>query len=1103
MTDSNFKLPPSESIEIAYQVQVQGDPPEATESTATLFKHEVGGEVLETKELVKTGGSTVCFQLSQRTLEESPLWVQFHFSRDDARAPSVDPPPMAFPLGEPEVARITAPADAKPDQQVELRVEGWGARVVDRPGVITFEPQLEPERVPADSKSAVHWRIDGTALDATGESVQHTIPAEAEGTTLQVEAYVAEPPAGEAAQAVAVVVVPRLTISVEGEQPAPQAGAGEESGDAGEGAADGPPPLSLLVGRESTLEAVLEPAVDGTFTWEATAGGDKVSLAPSEDGRTLVVTGGALSEEGEVTLKVTFRSEATGNEWTAERTATVFDGYAVKELYLKTADGSRRSKSYAPPPEEEGAAAQEEEQAPQEGEEPAEDGEGEAQEGEAVDGSGDDTPPEGEEDASGEEADGDDAVGEFVEGEPAEGGEQQSAPEGTDDFHFAPETETVKLFWKIDDKGGLVTGGRLELRDKASDRVLWSRALRDGEWTDGDHESDWNGELDGERATTRVFPDQFVTIEHSPFKLVLILEGSLGGEPVPGKPDTGWTFFEVQAHSIELALGPRRVLSLARDRRLYDTIGSLPAADATEATKLRLVSNLFCTAWSEMSDESHYTTYETAWGDGPNIPIVAKLFFKGADDSKQEAPKALGNVKFMWNWSDRPESTSWIHAGAKPYLDATLDCYKQATLPRGDNCHQDHGGKRGHPTKKVFPAQAGYAPRDTLRSGAFPFKVEVGRRRTWASFSTGWGRGALAGMSGVVFQPSRMAGDSYVVTCYLANEKRPDGSPVLDTTRRATIDAAAIKAATGPLQVWREVHMRQYLKKKSTFTELGVSSFQRYYRQAYLLMVKKWRGGATVMQEADFNDKIHQAFGAQPQWYVLLAEPPTTGGGAVNQYTVGDYAVHFRSYADWKAAVKASPGVAPAGPWTDAQFTAWATPLQLHTSNGYHRKCKDWATDICESLATLYLSTQEGANFFQFQGLHNHASSPGGQDLNGFGMLPGGASGRHKTGFVMCATPSSYAGTGNSLEQTTTHEIGHCMFMPHSADGVGATDPYRQPTFHDSNFDHCTMSYNWGAGERKFCGLCLLRLRGWSRQDRRSGGGGHGLDSSAANNTKT
>lgn len=1114
MTDSNFKLPGTESIEIEYEVQVSGEPPEATESTATLFKHSPGGEVLETKELVKTGGSTVSFALSQRTLEDSPLWVQFHFARDDARVAAVDPAPIAYPLGAPEVARITVPADAKVDQALELKVETWGARVVDQPGTITFEPEMELDRVPADVKSSVRWKVNGTELDTTGETVNYTVLAESEGFELDVVAFVADPTEGEPARARATVAVPILTIVPEGGEPAAADGnaapaddnaAGDNAaadGNAAGGEDDAPPPLSLLVGRDTQLNAVLEPSVPGTYAWEATAGADKVTLTPSEDGKSVVVRGSALSDEAAVTLKVKFTSEATSTEWTGERTATVFDGFAVKELYLKSvADASLRSKSYAPPPAEEEEAEAEAEEA--DAAEPAEDGAGEAQQGEAVTGEGGEDPAEAEEDAAGEEeAEGDEAPGEFAPATETEAAPAAAAPEGTDDFHFAPETETVKLFWKIDDKGALITGGRLELRDKATDRVLWTRALVEGEWTDGDHESDWNGQLDAEDATKRLFPDEFVTIERSPYKLTLILTGELAGEALPGKPDTAWTFFEVHPHSIELALGPRATLSRAKDRVVYDQLGgALPAADATSPKKVRLQSNIFITSLAEMNDETLYTQYDTLWGDGPNIPIVAKLFFKQSDGAKVEAPKALGLVKFMWNWTDRPESTSWIHVGARAFLNATLDCYKSSTLPRGDNCHMDHGGKRGSTTKKVFPNQTGYAAQATLRRSGFPFKVEAGRRRTWAAFSTGWGKGALAGMTGAVFQPSRMAGDSYVVSCYLAHEKRPDGSPVLDTTIRATIDAATIKAETGPFQVWREVHMRQYLKKKSTLTDFSATTFQGYYRQAYVLMVKKWSGGATAMTEADYNAKIAAGFAALPNWYSQMMEPPTAGAGAVNQYTVGTGAVTFRTFAEWKAAVMANPGTAPAGPWTDAQFTTWATGVGMHTANAYHGKCKALAKKIVETAAGLWLHASPGANFFQFLGLHNHENAPGGQSLNGWGMTLAVA-GRTKASFAVCADASAYTGTGNSIEQTTAHEIGHTCFLPHDVNG--ATVPGgAQAAFHDVAFNHCTMSYNWAAGERKFCGLCMLRLRGWSRIDRRGAAGGHGIDNTQANNTKT
>jgi hypothetical protein len=54
--------------------------------------------------------------------------------------------------------------------------------------------------------------------------------------------------------------------------------------------------------------------------------------------------------------------------------------------------------------------------------------------------------------------------------------------------------------------------------------------------------------------------------------------------------------------------------------------------------------------------------------------------------------------------------------------------------------------------------------------------------------------------------------------------------------------------------------------------------------------------------------------------------------------------------------------------------------------------------------------------------------------------------------------------------------------MPHAPDGVSATDPANvpDPTEHDKDDHNCTMSYNFSA-ERRWCGYCHIRLRGWDK----------------------
>ncbi len=115
-------------------------------------------------------------------------------------------------------------------------------------------------------------------------------------------------------------------------------------------------------------------------------------------------------------------------------------------------------------------------------------------------------------------------------------------------------------------------------------------------------------------------------------------------------------------------------------------------------------------------------------------------------------PSVICKVKFLWDWEDVKEDTSALYTEGKEFISLALDYDKNATQPKGDNCHKDRGGKRGDTAKFVFPAQGGYGPEPALRADTFPFKVTCCKTRVWSSYSESWREGALMGQSGVMFQ---------------------------------------------------------------------------------------------------------------------------------------------------------------------------------------------------------------------------------------------------------------------------------------------------------------------------------------------------------------
>lgn len=632
--------------------------------------------------------------------------------------------------------------------------------------------------------------------------------------------------------------------------------------------------------------------------------------------------------------------------------------------------------------------------------------------------------------------------------------------EGTDDVHFAPEVEKVQLLYTMRNPVGAVTAARLELYGPHEEAPLWTRDLTPEECADGEHTLEWDGKV----TKTDHFPDEYVTVEMSPYKLKIVAKGGVKGDPV-----AAWTYFHVLIAKIELELGDKEVLSRQRDRGVWQRVKDKGLPTDGNTLELRLLSNNFSTAPADMHDRSDFTKYETSWGNGPQVPLFLKVKIKDSAGNEVDAPKAIGKTKFLWDWEDAAEDTSRHHAKAKAFLDKALDYYKNTTHPKGDNCHKDRGGKRGTGAAAVFIATPGYAPQATLIDKRFPFKVEACPTRKWAAFSYGWGSGIFAGKTGVLLQPSRMAGDAVKVTVQVAYERKADGTAVLDVSDDPPLKAA-LKEKTGTFQVWRQLDFVKYMKKKATLGNFGVATFQDYYEKAYIRL-KYTAGSASAMPAATYNSRFATHIAGQP-WYVQAAIDST-----VDQHATGTVAATFRSYAGWKTAAMAAQG------WTAAQLNTWLAGggAALNTSSKYHGFCLGWATDIVTYVCDAFLSASKGINLMHFEGLYNHEASPGGSQLNGFAAaFP--STNDHKCAFVLCAATGNYGGDSNTKEQTVTHEIGHCLFLAHAPDNVTATDIANRPdaTVHDDDWHNCAMSYNYTA-VRRFCGFCLLRLRGWDR----------------------
>jgi hypothetical protein len=765
---------------------------------------------------------------------------------------------------------------------------------------------------------------------------------------------------------------------------------------------------------------------------------------------------------------------------------------------------------------------------------------------------------------------------------------------GDDKFHFIPEYENVEIRYEIKNKFALITGAKLEMFSRFDATPVWSvdlTPLGADWWSHGKHVIKWDGRLiqataeqkgtdGGDKGTTHdfttlaldqtkdPFSDGYFTLEFPPYKLKLTVTGDPAGR---ANPVAAWTYWHILIKSIELDVGPEENIPAAvvdDDRHKMDkdvrtrliAKGGVPATGGS--VEVVLLSNVFKNSLAEMDTNDGFTQYQNLWGKGPQIPLIAKIRLADSADAEvkiDETPKgavALGKAKFLWDWEDPDELVDAQQPGAaKPaaFIKNAINYYKDGTdanrsgddhkYPKGDNCHVDRGGKRGPGADPVFPVQAGYAAADSLTAGSCPFKVDLcTQERFWASLSQGWTKGKLKGKTGVIFQPTRMGGDDYIVTVYLAYDKTAKDKLALDVKTEPLVAPDQIKSkSTGKFQMWREVHIARYITKLSTLNGLlpgNLGGVQTDFQKPYVHLEDKM-GADNAYALTDHK----LASGSAPDYNALLrARLSATGDvlftgnlatDAAADHASVDSMVLARSYADFVKAVHKhlNTGVAAAsgdiaalgaengiseddtaetlGPWDGASTLApdvvarlvatqtWLVNEGVDTDIKYGKLLDDLLFNVGEPFAgdlQLVSGGKSGGKAppgvttleFRFTNTVLRDQFDGGQMVRywyGSAIDPTDRE-RDRCVIMFWLAKVDYF----------SHEFGHHFFLPHAKYPTASPPGGYRVNRHDDVDDGCLMSYS--QTRPGFCGLCQLRIRGWSAD------GAGALDKISANNKK-
>ncbi len=613
-----------------------------------------------------------------------------------------------------------------------------------------------------------------------------------------------------------------------------------------------------------------------------------------------------------------------------------------------------------------------------------------------------------------------------------------------DTFYFAPGFDTVALCYQLDDPDGVRPPARLELRQKGSaGPPLWSRELTAAEREPGQRKIAWKGEL--KDADPHLFPSGYVTLEASPYELRLVYPGSTAPSP------DAWTHFEVRAAALEVALLPRKAVADTSTWDAVDAAGGMAAAGGT--TTLYVGGNLFDASGRKYDEDPLYEAHRAAWGDGPTLPLIVTLKLQSCRDDMGAvfAPLGVGRTRFLWDYEcvDPPGSGVSGYAEdqasggkAAAFVERVGSFEEHATAPPGRNCPAQAGGKRGG-SEGVLQVTPGYAPREESIPKKFPFRCERPSARTWAVVSHSWPWGTFAGQSGVVFQPSRMAGDAYRLRVYHV----PDDAHLAALDIPGPLGGAGLHLTLGDVVIKRRVTIAAYWRKDWAVARLDWKQINRHFAPAYL---EVWPTESQLMGPEEYEARIEVA---REQLDIdercALAE--------VDQHAAGSHAVHFRTHAEWKAAyAEALPGPIEhlAGFMDEEEYATF---------------CYDLATKVIH-LAWGDCATKAGLTVLQWNRSNQISTGLVGQAPSG---LPSSRATRAVL-LMFDDRDATKPGDERRPADTFVHEVGHHLFLPHAA----PCSAHPSPDHHDPHDPLCMMSYDESPTVH-FCGPCLLRLRGW------------------------
>lgn len=442
--------------------------------------------------------------------------------------------------------------------------------------------------------------------------------------------------------------------------------------------------------------------------------------------------------------------------------------------------------------------------------------------------------------------------------------------------------------------------------------------------------------------------------------------------------------------------------------------------------------------------------------------------------------------------------------GAQKRYDAEEGHALDPADPRGRNCHDAYGGKRGKGIDEIFSVAKTPGFHEPHGGRALPHapyeKAETATAVGDAHKHAVKTKTNADGEAGVLFMPSRMGGDRYRIRAYL---------PVTGDGERA----GSVAATTGTFVVWRNIRISRILRH-----EVGPAPDPRLLAQAvphkirtaeaYLKIAGAHDGASTFYGLDTINLGVAdgttsgRAFDPMPRQFARAFCELELDPNAVETLSAADYEEAWRLGAEDAAAnlnrakhkrafdkiqdidVEAlyCRDLTFASPETTVCALPMRSPLEYNATVPAKRALvKGMIADQVKQIVSL-------TENFALNGFLRSLSWNGA--LPGLTLVYGALGytwqlllGNHCSGLMenfrgafLWYGAEGYGRLVYDCASNSCHELGHALFMPHGPN-VGSSLPEKKA--HDDLGDCvCVMSYELCAG--LYCGKSLMSLRGWN-----------------------